>query len=165
MPDWAITLLAALVGGVIGTIGSTLLRISHERSAELRTRMLEVADEFVAAAMNAVDRAIEHDLKYSLRKLEAEARTGRPALSAEHRQEIDELWDIMSEAVRETLRRLPRIRLLFGVDSQAAREAKAACDKLGERSACSSACLTTLRHSHRTDRRGVFIGMQMVRAI
>ena len=130
-PLW-VTLVVGLGAGVLGSLLTTTLRIRHEREADFRSRMLEAADDFVSAAMSAVDRAAEHDLKYSLRKLDAEVRTATTALSAEHRKEIDELWDSTSEALREAIRRVPRIRLLFGVESEAAAHAKAACDQLGQ---------------------------------
>jgi hypothetical protein len=51
MPDWLIVLVAAFGGGLIGT----LLTLRSERSAELRRRMLEAADDFVDAYTTARD--------------------------------------------------------------------------------------------------------------
>jgi hypothetical protein len=53
MPVWA-TVLVGLGAGVVGTLLSTFLRISHERETELRSRMLHAADDFVAAVTPAL---------------------------------------------------------------------------------------------------------------
>ncbi len=48
-PSWLIALLVGFFGG----LGTLLLRLPHERAAELRGRMVEAADDFVAAYVTA----------------------------------------------------------------------------------------------------------------
>ena len=48
MPSWVVALLVAFVGLTAGLVG-TFARIAYDRGAELRTRMLDAADEFVTA--------------------------------------------------------------------------------------------------------------------
>jgi hypothetical protein len=53
VPPWA-TIVVALGSGLGGAILSTLLRISHERDAEMRTRKIDAADAFGAAVITAM---------------------------------------------------------------------------------------------------------------
>jgi hypothetical protein len=54
VPGWLVALLVAIVGLVAGVLG-TYVRIRYERGAEIRTRMLDAADEFVTAMTRAQD--------------------------------------------------------------------------------------------------------------
>jgi hypothetical protein len=122
MPQWVLTLAVGLGAGVVGTLLSTMLRISHERGAELRSRMLEAADEFVGAASDAVSTSHRASLQTF------------PLQLAGHRLSDDVADPLIEQAVasigraREALaevqRRQPRIRLLFGVDSDAGMHAE-----------------------------------------
>jgi len=118
-PLW-VTLFVGLGAGVLGSLLTTTLRIRHEREADLRSRMLEAADEFVAAATKANERIGTLALRRSL----AEVRAGEGGnLAAPAQADLDALnplWDDASASLAETLRRLPRIRLLFGVDAASA---------------------------------------------
>ena len=50
-PTWAV-IVVAVASGLLGT----LLTISHERAAELRTRMLNAADEFATGTVTALQK-------------------------------------------------------------------------------------------------------------
>lgn len=130
-PLW-VTLVVGLGAGVLGSLLTTTLRIRHEREADLRSRMLEAADEFVAAATKANERIGTLALRRSL----AEVRAGQGGnLAAPTQADLDALgplWDEASATLAETVRRLPRIRLLFGVDATAAERAGDVCRKHSE---------------------------------
>jgi len=130
-PLW-VTLFVGLGAGVLGSLLTTTLRIRHEREADLRSRMLEAADEFVAAATKANERIGTLALRRSL----AEVRAGEGGnLAAPAQADLDALnplWDDASASLAETLRRLPRIRLLFGVDAASAERAGDVCRKHSE---------------------------------
>ena len=49
MPTWAVILVGISAGLLSGLVG-TLLTISHERGAEVRTRMLAAAEDFLTTA-------------------------------------------------------------------------------------------------------------------
>jgi hypothetical protein len=57
-PTWAVVLIAILSGIGSGVL-STVLRISHERGAEIRAHMLNAADAFSAAVLAAIERGGE----------------------------------------------------------------------------------------------------------
>ena len=59
---------AALLG-FVGGLATLLLRMRHERAAELRTRMLEAADDFVSAYTTA--REALRDAEINLRSAES----------------------------------------------------------------------------------------------
>jgi hypothetical protein len=107
VPLWqaiVLGLAAGLGGGLLGT----WTRISYERTAELRTRMIEAADEFATAlsktlpvlrkARDTVDNA-----DYVI----SPAGDLNPAVQ-EAIDEIDQVWDSLHE-------RFARVQLLFGI--------------------------------------------------
>lgn len=49
MPVWA-AILVGVGSGLLSGLAGTLLTITHERGAEMRTRMLTAAEEFIRAA-------------------------------------------------------------------------------------------------------------------
>lgn len=54
-PTW-VTVVVALAAGLASGLLATMLRISHDRGAELRTRMVDAADEFCVAVVAARQR-------------------------------------------------------------------------------------------------------------
>ncbi|MEX2646088.1 MAG: hypothetical protein WD249_07500 [Gaiellaceae bacterium] len=131
MPDWLIALVSALGGGVVGTLLSTILRISYEREAELRSRMLEAADEFVRAFT-----AAEETIHAALVKVAPAALVaGRPMsdeLREKMREEVEERRREATAAFRAASAARPRIALLFGVNSESAGHAETAIRTVGE---------------------------------
>jgi hypothetical protein len=103
-PLW-VTLLVGLAAGVAGTLVSTTLQISHERTRELRSRMLAAADEFVVTGERAAFASDNAGL------------TASNAANEKFQALADELSTKHS-----------RIKLLFGPDSQAAKESKSVLD-------------------------------------
>jgi hypothetical protein len=117
-PLWATIVIAVsstLLGGLLGTLAT----IRHERGAEFRTRMLAAADDFLQAAgectrlLGDVDRALKAEPRDDV--------------------ELDRLFEQLREATRDLLIvTLPRIQLLFGVESLAWEKAATAHSALGE---------------------------------
>jgi hypothetical protein len=101
VPLWA-ALLVGLGGGVLGT----LLTVSHERGAEMRTRMLDAADDYVHGSMQMANAA--RDLKYAL--------LSRQRLNPPD-DELDALLAELRESADELSLTLARIQLLFGASS------------------------------------------------
>ena len=106
-PTWAVVLVG-LGSAVIGSLFTTLATISHERAAELRTRMLNAADEFSTEANTAIQQMYVASLE--IRKA---------PLDQGYSQEIRTHLDKVSEAVDDTAAKQARINLLFGYDSPA----------------------------------------------
>lgn len=102
--------MAVVVGlgsGLISSIVSTLLTISHGRAAEFRSRMLQAAEDF-------------------LRRAEAVRRTARRPRGTAIGEPLDALldaWDDLDSAV-------VLVELLFGRDSEAAHRAREASNEL-----------------------------------
>jgi uncharacterized membrane protein len=116
MPTWLVALLVGLLSGLAGT----LLRLQHERSADLRARMLEAADDFVTAfteAREAIEKAV--------RTVQVQDSLANEEIPDDMRREwLDERKASISAAQDQTdaLKRLqPRIELLFDRYSPAAR--------------------------------------------
>lgn len=102
--------MAVVVGlgsGLISSIVSTLLTISHERAAEFRSRMLQAAEDFLRRA-EAVRRA---------------ARRPRGTAAGEPLDALLDAWDDLVSAV-------VLVELLFGRDSEAAHWAREASNEL-----------------------------------
>jgi phage baseplate assembly protein W len=119
-----------LLSGAAGALLTTVLRISHERAAELRTRMLEAADNFVAAAASGTDVMHRTSLKvFPIRTFGADMSdaVARP-LEKDAEVALSEAREVFGAVIRH----LPRIRLLFGVDSPATHEADIAAAAIGE---------------------------------
>lgn len=113
VPIWTAVLIA-LGGGIFGV----LVRIAHDRGAELRSRMLEAADEFLATSTSAL-----LDLGYvSPTILSGGAfRTIRTGGGKSPDQTMRDLHD----AAEQLQLRLARVLLLFGQESAAAESARA----------------------------------------
>lgn len=117
-----ITVIVAIVSGLAGT----MLRISHDRGAELRTRMLNAADEFSIAVVAALSRMrstageVSRAPRFPLVDRETESYTDA------FQTELDEVND----AVADTLEKLARVHLLFGDLSHTGRTATAIVDHL-----------------------------------
>jgi hypothetical protein len=118
MPDWLVVLVAALAGG----FATTLVRLRHERASELRSRMLEAADEFVEAYTTA---------REAILAAQREVRNAASFLEEDVPADLLKKWEdqraaavkAAREASSALARRLPRIGLLFGVYSPADRSA------------------------------------------
>ncbi len=103
---------AALLG-FVGGLATLLLRMRHERAAELRTRMLEAADDFVSAYTTA---------REALRDAEINLRSAESFLSEDILEPLPKEWrderaaaDAAARAACDALKhRSPRIALLFG---------------------------------------------------
>lgn len=130
MPGWVVALLVALVG-LAGAVLGTYVRIVHERSAEIRTRMLDAADSFVTAMTSASDAFDKAQLKVGV-WAHISRMPGVDELLAAREQEGAEAHDVASTAWSIARERVPRIGLLFGVDDPAALLAVQASDELGE---------------------------------
>jgi hypothetical protein len=121
-PTWAV-ILVGLGSAVIGSLFTTLATISHERAAELRTRMLNAADEFSTAASAAIQQmyvaAIE--IRRDGTGERAEKRSKAKQLGDERRfsPTIQAHLDRVDEAVDDTAAKQARITLLFGDESLA----------------------------------------------
>jgi hypothetical protein len=121
MPDWLLAIVVALVGLGSGLAG-TLLRLSHDRATELRSRMLEAADDFVDAYTTARDATTA--ASGNVRTLKAFGGEDVPDQLREQWQNERDTAITAARAASDALgRRRARIRLLFGVDSLAARSA------------------------------------------
>ena len=113
-PTWAV-ILVGLGSAVIGSLFTTLATISHERAAELRTRMLNAADEFSTEANTAIQQMYVASL---------EIRKAPPDQG--YSQEIQAHVDKLSESVDDAAAKQARINLLFGYDSPAGEAANSA---------------------------------------
>jgi hypothetical protein len=130
MPAWAVALLVAFVGLATGLF-TTYARNAHERLADLRARMLDAADDFVTTFTLAHE-AIESAALPTGLWVEMEAYRDAPEHMREERQRKVETSRETASAKREASRqRVPRVALLFGVESPTARAAKRADDALG----------------------------------
>jgi hypothetical protein len=129
VPAWLIALLVAFVGLLAGLLG-TYVRIGFERGADLRTRMLDAADEFVTAmtkAQDAVSLASLRVIGWTHAWLSAPESDRRRTTEAE----AEGAYETASTLWNAAVERVPRIRLLFGVDAPATLAAKRATDELG----------------------------------
>lgn len=130
MPAWAIALLVAFVGLASAAIG-TFANIAHDRSKDLRTRMLDAADEFVTAVTRAhevIETAALHTgawVEIAWMEMSDAMREDRQGQSETTRATASAEW----ESARQ---RVPRIALLFGIDSPTAEAARRIDDALGE---------------------------------
>jgi hypothetical protein len=111
-PTWAVVLVG-LAGGVLGSLLTTVLTISHERAAELRAHMLNAADEFSTEAIAALQHA---------RNAAGEIKKDDAPLDDEtgwFRAEIRAYLDKANQAVDDALAKQARVHLLFGDESPA----------------------------------------------
>lgn len=113
MPTWAAVLIA-LGGGIFGV----LVRIAHDRGAELRSRMLDAADEFLAVSTPAL-----LDLGYVSPTI-LSGGAFQTIRSGGGKSPDDAMGDL-HEAAEHLQLRLARVLLLFGEDSPAAESARA----------------------------------------
>lgn len=107
MPVWAAILLA-LGSGIFGTLAT----ITHQRGAEFRTRMIEAADDLVAAATEAavVARNISHEIQRIHHEEGIGVVTNEPPGFDEFAKRVDSV----------TIGAM-RVSLLFGISEAAAR--------------------------------------------
>jgi hypothetical protein len=130
VPSWLVAILVALVGLAAGVLG-TYVRIVHERSTDIRTRMLDAADAFVTAMTAAADELGTAALRVGL-WVHISRAVGVDAHLAEREGEAEAAHEEASSAWSAANQRVPRIGLLFGVDDPAALLAVRAADELGE---------------------------------
>lgn len=130
MPTWLVAILVAFVG-LASAVFSTYARNAHERLADLRARMLDAADDFVTTftlAHEAIDSAA---LPTGL-WVEFSWMTDVPESIRKDRQsKVEVAHAAASSAWEGSRQRVPRVALLFGVDSPAAEAAQRADDALG----------------------------------
>jgi hypothetical protein len=114
-----ITVIVAIVSGLAGT----MLRISHDRGAELRSRMLNAADEFSIAVVAALSR---------MRNTAGEVigAPPRPLITRPYTVVFEKELDEVNDAVADALEKLARVHLLFGDLSNTGRTARAVVDHL-----------------------------------
>ena len=121
-PTWAV-ILVGLGSAVIGSLFTTLATISHERAAELRTRMLNAADEFSTAASAAIQQMYVAETE--IRRAGTGETGGKRSKSKPFREErrfspaIRAHLDKVDQAVDDTAAKQARITLLFGDESLA----------------------------------------------
>jgi hypothetical protein len=122
VPVWG-AIIVGLGSGLVSSIVSTLLTISHERAAEFRGRMLQAAEDF-------------------LRRAEAVRRVARRPrdTTGEPLDALLNAWDDLASAVI-------LVELLFGRDSEAAHWARETANELKDveeelRAALESSALT-----------------------
>lgn len=106
MPVW-VAVVVGLGSGLVSSIVSTLLTISHERAAEFRSRMLQAAEDF-------------------LRRAEAVRRRARRPRGTAAGEPLDALLDAWDDLVSAVV----LVELLFGHDSEAAHWAREASNEL-----------------------------------
>jgi len=123
MPTWLVALIVGLGSGLAGTF----IRVAHERGAELRTRMLEAADDFVTTMT-----ITKSDIGLAVFPTVTAASARREGAVDPARQEAGEgAFRIANAHWTEADGHVPRITLLFGVGSDAAKTARQASDTLG----------------------------------
>jgi hypothetical protein len=112
-PTWVV-ILVGLLSGAIGSVSTALITISHERGAELRTHMLNAADEFSTQTIAALQ---------SVRNAAGEILKDQTELLDDHTgwfiDEIQPYLDGANDSVDDALSKLARVHLLFGDDSEA----------------------------------------------
>jgi hypothetical protein len=122
-PTWAVVLVG-LGSAVLGSLLATLLTITHERSAEFRSRMLNAADEFSTGAIEALQQA-------QVTAGEVMKDSATPLVDGEGlRPEIQEQLDKVNAAFDDLLAKQARIHLLFGDHSPAGVAAAGVCSQL-----------------------------------
>lgn len=123
MPTWLVALIVGLGSGVLGTFA----RIAHERGAELRSRMLDASDDFVTALTRA-----RSELGLAVWPVMHAVAARREGARDEEREAMGEAaFRAANEAFTDADARVPRLTLLFGVESAAAEAARRASQSLG----------------------------------
>lgn len=125
MPAWLVALLVALVG-FLGVFS----RIAYDRSADLRTRMLDAADDFVTAVTRAHE-TIESAALPTGMWVEIAWMDMSDEMREERRAKVETAHAAASSAWESSRQRVPRIALLFGVESRTAEAATRTDDALG----------------------------------
>jgi hypothetical protein len=115
-----------LSGGLIGTFA----RIAHDRGADLRARMLDAADDFVTALIRAHE-AIESAALPTGLWVEIAWMDLTDEMSQDRQGRVTEAHAVASAAWEASRQRVPRVALLFGVDSTADKAARLADKALG----------------------------------
>ena len=126
MPAWLVAILVAVVG-----FGGVFARIAYDRGADLRTRMLDAADDFVTAVTRAHD-AIESAALPTGLWVEFAWMDTPDHIRAERQDKAEAARAAASAAWETSRQRVPRISLLFGVNSPTAEAATRTDEALGE---------------------------------
>ena len=109
-----VVILVGLGGGVLGTLNTTRTNISHQREVELRSRMLEAADNYV----RAVDEASRVLGSARMPVLSGSVWVGSTSQrGVDFKENSERAKEAASAAVSNVSPFISRIRLLFGPDS------------------------------------------------
>ena len=112
MPVWV-----AVAIGLGSGLAGTLVRIAYERTADLRTRMIDAADEFstgTSRAIAAIDdfhRALDRVPVNELSKIDL---AFPQQFEGELPEPLDAAWLVLRDATDAVAERLARVHLLFG---------------------------------------------------
>jgi hypothetical protein len=111
-PTWAVVLVG-VVGGVLASLLTTTLTISHERASAIRPRMLDAADEFSTGTVAALQQA-----RITAGEIKKDT---SPIVDANgwFIPDIKSYLDAANNAVDDVLGRQARVHLLFGDRSPA----------------------------------------------
>lgn len=120
MPNWAVAVIVALVGLVSG-LGGVLATISHERTAEVRKRMLDAADDFSRSLFEAMTslRDAAAEIREQSNLLLDSQRLLDPTDSKRWVKPVQAAFDEARGKIDEAHLRLARVQLLFGRRSSA----------------------------------------------
>jgi hypothetical protein len=112
-PTWAV-ILVGVISGALASLVTAAVTASHERAAELRSRMLNAADEFSTAVIVALrqTRNAAGAIKDVSRPLVVDA-------NGSFREEIKTLLDAANDAIDDVFAKEARIHLLFADQSPA----------------------------------------------
>jgi hypothetical protein len=103
-----ITILVAVAAG----LGGTLVKVSHDRAAELRSRMLDAADEFSTRVVTAL-----HAARNSSGEILDLGKDDLVDPELEWDVVVKDAFTHVGEAVDDAQARSARVHLLFGQDS------------------------------------------------
>ena len=162
MPAWVVAILVAFVGLAGASIG-TFANIANDRVKDLRTRMLDAADEFVTA-MTRAHEAIESAALPTGLWIEIAWMDMSHAMREDRQAQVEASHAAATSAWESSRQRVPRVALLFGVDSptaepleenlvveRATERLEAATTALREFSAAAHAAITGWRPVRRRD--------------
>jgi hypothetical protein len=99
----------AIIVGIVSGLAGTLLRVSHDRGAELRSRMLDAADGFSTRVVEALQAA-----RHSTNAILAQDEEQLTDNELNWAPEAEEAFATFDRPVDDVQARLARVHLLFG---------------------------------------------------